>query len=107
MLDKKDFQKRLQKIETLVQTIESAADPNVRASAIELMQSLMEINGAGIERMMEIVFDSSAKGGEIIDDFARDELIESLLLLYGLHPFSIETRILQALEKVRPYLQSH
>ncbi len=107
MLDKKDFQKRLQKIETLVQTIESAADPNVRTSAIELMQSLMEINGAGLERMMEIVFESGTTGGAIIDDFAGDELVESLLLLYGLHPLSIETRILQALEKVRPYLLTH
>lgn len=107
MLDKKDFQQQLQKIETLVQTIESAADPNVRSSAIELMQSLMELNGAGFERMMEIIFDSGAKGVEIIDDFARDELVESLLLLYGLHPLDIETRILQALDKVRPYLQSH
>jgi hypothetical protein len=28
-------------------------------------------------------------------------------LLYGLHPVDFETRVMQALEKVRPYLQSH
>jgi Fe-S cluster biogenesis protein NfuA/nitrite reductase/ring-hydroxylating ferredoxin subunit len=105
--DKKDFQQRLQKIEQLVQTIEASADPNVCSSAVELMQSLMELHGAGLERMLEIVFDSGAIGGEIIDDLARDELVESLLLLYGLHPLDIETRVLRALDKVRPYLQSH
>ena len=103
--DKKDFQQRLQKIEQLVQTIESSADPRVRASAVELMQSLMELHGAGIERMMEIVFESG--GGDIIDRFADDDLAASLLLLYGMHPLDMETRVMQALEKVRPYLRSH
>ncbi|MBS1791383.1 MAG: NifU family protein [Acidobacteria bacterium] len=103
--DKKDFQQRLQKIENLVQTIESSADPLVRASAVELMQSVMEMHGAGIERMLEIVFE--AGGSEIIEQFAEDELAANLLLLYGLHPLEIETRVMQALDKVRPYLQSH
>lgn len=105
--DKKEFQQRLQKIEALVHTIESAADPNVRASAVELMQSLMELHGAGIERMMEIAFESGAAGGEIIDRFADDDLVASLLLLYDLHPLDIEARVMQALDKVRPYLRSH
>ena len=46
-------------------------------------------------------------GDAIIDSFARDDLVGSLLLLYGLHPLDIETRVHQALEKVRPYLGSH
>lgn len=106
-LDKKVFQHKLQKIEELVRAIESAADPNVRASAVELMQSLMDLHGAGIERMMEIVFESGANGGEIIDRFADDDLAASLLLLHDLHPQDIETRVMQALDKVRPYLRSH
>jgi Fe-S cluster biogenesis protein NfuA/nitrite reductase/ring-hydroxylating ferredoxin subunit len=105
--NKKEFQQRLQKIEALVHTIESAADPNVRASAVELTQSLMELHGAGIERMMEIAFESGAAGVEIIDRFADDDLVASLLLLYDLHPLDIEARVGQALDKVRPYLRSH
>ncbi len=104
-LNKKEFQQQLQKIEGLVQTIESAADPHVRASAIELMQALMEVHGAGIERMMEIVFERA--GSDIIDQFGEDDLVASLLLLYGLHPLDMESRLLQALDKVRPYLRSH
>ena len=30
-----------------------------------------------------------------------------MLLLYDLHPVDIETRVLAALEQVRPYLKSH
>ena len=106
-MNTKEFQQRLQKIEGLVRNIEAAADPVVRASAVELMQSLMELHGAGIERMMEITFDTGTVGSEIIDRFADDPLVASLLLLYGLHPADIETRVMQGLAKVRPYLQSH
>jgi Fe-S cluster biogenesis protein NfuA/nitrite reductase/ring-hydroxylating ferredoxin subunit len=106
-LDKKEFRQRLQKIEDLVNTIETVADPNVRASAVELMQSLMELHGAGIERMMQIVFETGESGRQVIDQFGEDDLVASLLLLYGLHPLDLETRMLQALDKVRPYLRSH
>jgi Fe-S cluster biogenesis protein NfuA/nitrite reductase/ring-hydroxylating ferredoxin subunit len=107
MLDKTTFQLRLQKIDELVRTIEQAADPNIRASAVELMQSLMELYGNGFERMLEIVFDSGPDGAKVIDALADDDLVESLLLLHGLHPLDLETRVMLALDKVRPYLQSH
>ncbi|MEJ7843606.1 MAG: NifU family protein, partial [Rubrobacter sp.] len=41
------------------------------------------------------------------ESFAGDELVSHLLLLHGLHPLDVETRVVQALEEVRPYLQSH
>lgn len=107
MLDKKEFQQQLRKIEEFVSAIEKAADPNLRASAIGLLQTLMDLHGAGIERVMEIVFDSGQSGREIIDRLGQDDIVSSLLLLYGLHPLDLEARVLQALEKVRPYLRSH
>lgn len=107
MKGKKEFQQRLQKIEELVQTIESAADPNVRSGAVELMQSLMEMHSTALERILEIVFESGPQGGAVIDELARDEMVESLLLLYGLHPLDLESRVMAALEKARPNLHSH
>jgi Fe-S cluster biogenesis protein NfuA len=38
---------------------------------------------------------------------ARDDVVASLLLLYGLHPVDLEMRVRQSLDKVRPYLKSH
>ncbi len=107
MSDKKEFKQNLERIESLVNTIEASADPNVRKSAIELMQCLMDLNATGIERIMSIAFENSPNGGEIIDKIAEDDLAESLLLLYGLHPLDIDSRVMKALDKVRPYLQSH
>jgi Fe-S cluster biogenesis protein NfuA len=107
MTNEKDFQQRMQKIEVLTEEVEALADENARAKAIELMQLLMEFHGAAIERVMDIVARTGAAGKVILKDLAKDELAASLLLLYGLHPLDFETRIEQALDKVRPYLQSH
>ena len=38
---------------------------------------------------------------------AGDELVQNLLLLHGVHPVDMQTRVLGALEKTRPYLRSH
>jgi Fe-S cluster biogenesis protein NfuA/nitrite reductase/ring-hydroxylating ferredoxin subunit len=38
---------------------------------------------------------------------ADDELVAHLLLLHDLHPVPAETRVREALEGVRPYLESH
>lgn len=97
----------MEQIEGLVRKIESLPDSEARASAIGLMQALMEFHGAGLDRMMEIIAESGTGGYALFDEFAADQLVGSLLLLYGLHPLGIETRVTQALDKVRPYLDSH
>jgi Fe-S cluster biogenesis protein NfuA/nitrite reductase/ring-hydroxylating ferredoxin subunit len=102
-----EVQNRLKSIESLVQRIEQVKDPALKATAKELVQSLMEFHGAGLERMLEIVHDSRESGPSVIETLGRDELVRSLLLLYGLHPDALETRVSQALEKTRPYLKSH
>lgn len=107
MPEEKEFQQRMQRVEVLARKVESLADEEARAVATELMQSLMEFHGAGLERMMEMVAEAGEPGYAVFDNFARDELVASMLLLYGLHPVTLEERVARALEKVRPYLDSH
>jgi Fe-S cluster biogenesis protein NfuA len=107
MSEKKNFHERLQKIDALLETIDTSADPNIRTAATALMQATMEMHAAALERVMDVIFESGPHGGEIIEQLARDETVESLLLLYGLHPLDLDERVLRALDKVRPYLESH
>ena len=43
----------------------------------------------------------------LVERLAGDELVASLLLLHGLHPADLDSRVAAALERVRPFLQSH
>jgi Fe-S cluster biogenesis protein NfuA/nitrite reductase/ring-hydroxylating ferredoxin subunit len=100
------LQERVARIETLLGEIETLADPNARSKAAEMAQVLLELYGEGLARMMEVVA-RGEEGERTFKFFAEDELISHLLLLHGLHPLDVETRVVQALEEVRPYLQSH
>ncbi|CAN5824097.1 NifU family protein [soil metagenome] len=107
MAEKTDIPNQMQRVDELVQEIETWTDPNLRSKAVELVQALMDFHGAGIDRMMDITANKGAAGFAIFDEFAKDDLVGNMLLLYGLHPLDIETRIKNALEKVRPSLNLH
>jgi Fe-S cluster biogenesis protein NfuA len=102
-----ELQQRMRQIETLVEEIQSSADPEFRDRAVRLVELLLELHGAGIDRMLELVSETGPAGLAMIDGFARDPLVASLLLLHGLHPRGLDERARQALDKVRPYLHSH
>jgi hypothetical protein len=100
----KDFQARLQTLGSLLHDLETIADPASRSAAKELVQLLMDLHGSGLERILEIVFQSGDVGGEIIDKLGRDSLVSSLLVLYGLHPEELQTRVERKLEQIRSKL---
>jgi Fe-S cluster biogenesis protein NfuA len=103
--DDKDFRCRMEQIGDLVEKMEGIADPAVRAAAKELVARLMELHGTGLERMLEITFGAGEPAMGIIDEFGRDPLVGSLLILYGIHPEPLATRVIKALERVRPRLR--
>jgi Fe-S cluster biogenesis protein NfuA/nitrite reductase/ring-hydroxylating ferredoxin subunit len=122
MSEEKEVQRRIQSIEGLIRDIEKVPDPAVRSLLQRLVQSLMDLHGAGLERIVEITHRAGGNGGadsasdthgagvtgqSIIDELGRDNLVRSLLLLYGLHPLGLQERVVEALEKTRPYLRSH
>jgi Fe-S cluster biogenesis protein NfuA/nitrite reductase/ring-hydroxylating ferredoxin subunit len=68
-------------------------------AATELVAALLELYGEGLARIVARVPDPGALAG--------DEVIAHLLLLHGLHPEPLATRVQSALDEVRPYLDSH
>jgi hypothetical protein len=87
------------RIEELIRKLESSADPDSLATARELVQSLMELYGAGLDRITEVA-QKSAAGREILDELGRDELVGNLLAANGLHPLDLDTRVRRAVEKL-------
>ena len=78
MADDKDFQVKVQRIGELVGELENIADPESRASAKALVQLLLDLHAAGLERVMEIVAKNGDSGQRTIDDLGRDPLVSSL-----------------------------
>jgi Fe-S cluster biogenesis protein NfuA len=102
MADDKNFQIKIQRIGQLVGELENIVDPEARAGAKALVQLVLDLHAAGFERVMEIVAKSGEPGLHTIDELGSDPLVSSLLVLYGLHPLDLESRVAQAVEKVRP-----
>jgi Fe-S cluster biogenesis protein NfuA len=105
--DVQEHQSRAERIEALVQEIATFPDPQARATTEELVQTLLDMYGEGLARILELTAQTEAAGRTLIEAFASDDLVGSLFLLHGLHPIDIETRIARALVEVRPYLKSH
>src|SRR5271169_5898856 len=105
MSNEREFQRRVQRIGALVQEIESIADPAVRASTTQLVQLIMEFHGTGLDRALEILADAGDPGMALIEKLGRDPVVSSLLVLYGLHPDSLEDRVNKAVERLASKLQ--
>jgi hypothetical protein len=101
-----EFQQRLESIEVVIRQIETTSDPNVRTAARELVQLVMELHGAGLERILEILQSNGESGQSLLGSLGRDEMVSSLLVLYGLHPLSMEERIHQAIEKANRQMRA-
>ena len=89
---------RIQAIEGLIRQVEESADPATRAGVRELVQAILEYHGAGLERIAELA------GEPMVRQFAHDDLVASLLLLYGLHPEDFKTRVQRAIDGI-PYVE--
>jgi len=101
------FQKQLSHIEELINALNAAPDTTVSGKSRELARALLELHGAGLERVFELIHWNSSSCQTLIVELAQDELISNLLVLHGLHPLDLETRVRNALESVKPRLGLH
>jgi hypothetical protein len=107
MHGEQEFQRRLHLIERSIRALEATPDAGLRATAQQLVQAIMELHGASLDRLMEIVHEAGAPGDAIIDRLGGDPLVRSLLLLYGLHPLDFATRIRAGVAQACASLRSH
>ncbi len=94
------------RIDTLIDA-SAAGGPVARERAEELVRLVADLYGAGLERLLEIVDEQVGLDDKTLDALAKDDLVASLLIVHGLHPYDVTTRVENALEGVRPYLGSH
>jgi len=104
MTDTQEFRDQIARIEGLIGSIESAADPALRATAKNLVQSVMDLHAGAIDRILELLSKAGEPGAALLRALATDELVSSVLVLYDLHPDDFETRANRGIEKARQTL---
>jgi Fe-S cluster biogenesis protein NfuA/nitrite reductase/ring-hydroxylating ferredoxin subunit len=89
------------RVQELSEQLEGVQDFHARAVADELVSSVIQLYGEGLERIFAALDD------DMRDRLAADGVVASLMLLHGLYPIDLETRVREALDGVRPYMESH
>jgi Fe-S cluster biogenesis protein NfuA/nitrite reductase/ring-hydroxylating ferredoxin subunit len=89
------------RVQELTGRLEDLEDAACRELAEELTGAVVQMYGAGLERIVELI-DEETRGR-----LAADELVAGLLMIHDLYPVPIEERVIAALETVRPYMESH
>jgi Fe-S cluster biogenesis protein NfuA/nitrite reductase/ring-hydroxylating ferredoxin subunit len=89
------------RVQELTGRLEELDDPACRQLAEELTAAVVQMYGAGLERIVELA-DAATR-----DEMAKDDLVAGLLMIHDLYPVPIEERVTQALDTVRPYMESH
>ena len=107
MAEGHDVEATGERVEALLAELRSQAGPQVAATAEELVSCLVELYGAGLARITEIVGEDDGSGPQLMDKLVADPLVESLLLVHDLHPLDTSARVRQAVEEVLPQLGSH
>ncbi len=91
-------------IERKLEELQARVDPRVFDQAVELLQLVNELYGAGLARVMDL---AAVHAPGLVAEITADDLLASLLIANGLHPDDIHVRIARALEGVRPFLAGH
>jgi Fe-S cluster biogenesis protein NfuA len=103
----REFRNRIERIESLIHEVEGSSDPEAKARTQQILQAVIELHGTAIERILDAIAGTGEPGRQLIDSLGDDDLVGSVLLLHGVHPLDLESRVRQGLERARPLLRSH
>jgi hypothetical protein len=80
----------------------AAFGPAARERAEDLVRVVADLYGAGLERLLDCLHEAGALSDPVVARLAEDDLISSLLLVHGLHPFGVQERLTRALQRLGP-----
>ena len=95
------------RVQELTERLAQLPDPAARESADELVAAVLELYGKGLERIFAVIDEAGETGAEVKEQLQNDGLVASLMLIHDLYPVPLEDRVREALESVRPYMESH
>ncbi len=104
--DRRGLDDRMARVESVLAELTALSDPAAQSLTEELLTTVLELHGAGLQRVLDVVEDSP-DGAELLERLNQDNVVRNLLLLHGLHPLPLRQRVEAALETVRPFMKAH
>jgi Fe-S cluster biogenesis protein NfuA len=97
----------LDRVQELSEQVDQLANEHARELAQELVGAVIAMYGDGLQRIVAAIERSREAGATILDELSQDGAVASLLLIHDLYPVSLQERVIEALDTVRPYMESH
>jgi Fe-S cluster biogenesis protein NfuA/nitrite reductase/ring-hydroxylating ferredoxin subunit len=97
----------VERVQDLQSRLSAAGDETTRQLAEELVSAIVQMYGAGLEQVLGVLFAAGDEGARLAMTMADDPLVATLFMIHDLHPVPLADRVNQALEHVRPYMESH
>ena len=97
----------LERVQELQDRLDSVGESTTRNLAEELVSAVVQMYGAGLEGILERLLAGGEAGEQIAVSLTDDPFLATLLLIHDLHPVPLEARVQEALDSVRPYMESH
>ena len=97
----------LDRVQLLTAQVDELPDAHARDLTQQLVSAVIAMYGDGLRRIIEAIESSREAGATILDQLAHDGAVASLLLIHDLYPVGLEERVTEALDSVRPYMESH
>src|SRR5689334_6909915 len=107
MPNNSEFQKKLQRIEVLIEAAEALPDPVSRDCVRELIRAVLDLHRDGLSRLSELIQGMDTVDQPAMNRLINDEIVSSLLVLHELHPLDSAQRIRDKLSALAPVLRGH
>jgi len=91
----------MERVERLTAELDAHPDAGARGLAEQLVGAVLELHGEGLAQVLSIVDDDTALA------LSEDGVVASLMLIHDLYPVPLGERVMEALDNVRPYMESH
>lgn len=104
--DQEEAANPFEQLSALLESIEQHPDAEFRDRVRELVYSVIELHHGALHRILEITANQD-NGEAVLRLLSDDELVRAVLMVHGLMPQDLESRVLTALERARDELKAY
>ncbi len=92
----------VKQLNALVEELEAYPDAEIREKTLDLVQIILALHREVLRRLL-VTLDSLPEKEQILARIIGDDVIRTILLIHGLSPEDLQTRVAKAVDELRPF----